>query len=64
VVSKKNKVNAEDHAEATTQEIVAQMTPLETGLSLYLRARPVPLRSVSEAVVRDHLDRYTYPEPR
>lgn len=59
---KKDKLNTEDHAEATAQEIVAQMTPREIGLSVYPTARPVRLRSVPEAVVRDHLGRYTYAE--
>lgn len=59
---KKDKFDIEDRAEATAQEIVARMTPLEIGLSVYPMARPVPLRPVPEAVVRDHLDRYTYAE--
>ena len=58
----KDKSNIEDHAEATAQEIVTRMMPLEIGLSVYPTARPVPLRSVPEAVVRDHLGRYTYAE--
>ncbi len=62
VRKKKDKLNIEDHAEATAQKIVARMTPLEIGLSVYPTAKPVPLRSVPEAVVRDHLSRYTYDE--
>jgi hypothetical protein len=59
---RKKKDKLKDHTEATAQEIVAQMTPLEIGLSVYPTARPVPLRSVPEAAVRDHLGRYTYAE--
>jgi hypothetical protein len=58
----KNKLNIEDHAEVTAREIVTRMTPLEIGLAVYPTGRPVPLRSVPEAVVRDHLGRYTYAE--
>jgi len=61
-MGKKDKLDIEDHAEATAQKIVARMTPLEIGLSVYPRARTVPLRSVPEAMVRDHLGRYTYAE--
>ena len=32
-----------DHIEATAQEIVDRMTPREIGLSVYPKARPVPL---------------------
>jgi len=51
-----------DHTEAIAQEIVARMTQPEIGLSIYPKARPVPLRSVPEGVVRDHLGPYTCAE--
>jgi hypothetical protein len=62
IVMRKKNDKLKDHTEATAQEIVDRMTPLEIGLSVYPKARRVPLRSVPEAVVRDHLGRYTYAE--
>jgi hypothetical protein len=58
----KNELYIDEHVEAAVREIVARMTPLEIGLSVYPAATLVPLRSVPEAVVRDHLGRYTYAE--
>jgi hypothetical protein len=62
VRKKREKINIDERVEATAQGIMARMVPLEIGLSVYPTARSIPLRGATEAVVRNHLGRYTYAE--
>jgi len=48
--------------EAVAQATVAQMSPLEIGLTVYPTAKPLALHSVPQAVVDDHLQRYSQEE--
>ncbi|MDY7091649.1 MAG: hypothetical protein SX243_01620 [Acidobacteriota bacterium] len=38
---------------------IATMSPLEMGQLVYPQARPVPIEQVPDAVVREHLTRYS-----